>query len=51
MKFDKAEKTLNFKPKKTLKDGILEVKNLLLNKNIKDINDASYNNYLKQLIE
>ena len=51
VKFDKAEKTLNFKPKKTLKDGILEVKNLLLNKNIKDINDASYNNYLKQLIE
>ncbi len=51
VKFDKAEKILNFKPKKTLKDGILEVKSIFLNNNIKNINDASYNNYLKQLIE
>lgn len=49
--FDKAEKILDFKPKKTLKDGIIEVKNILLNNNIININDLSYNNYLKQLME
>ncbi len=49
--FDKAERILNFKPKKTLKDGILEVKNIFLNNNINKINNESYNNYLKQLVE
>jgi len=43
--FDKIAKVLGFKVKKTMEKGILEMKNLLESKKIKDFNDKKYNNY------
>lgn len=43
--FDKIAKVLGFKVKKTMEKGILEIKNLLESKKIKDFNQSKYNNY------
>ncbi len=43
--FDKIVRVLGFKVKKTMEKGILEMKNLLEGKKIKDPNDKKYNNY------
>lgn len=43
--FDKIAKVLGFKAKKTITDGIFEMKKLLESKKIKDFNDSKYNNY------
>ena len=43
--FDKIARVLKFKPKKTMENGILEMKKLLQNKKIKDFKDYKYNNY------
>jgi nucleoside-diphosphate-sugar epimerase len=49
--FDKAENILNFKAIKTVKEGISEVVNIVQEKSISHINNQSYNNYLRELIE
>jgi len=43
--FDKITRVLEFKIKKTMGKGILEMKNLLEGKKIKNSNDKKYNNY------
>lgn len=43
--FDKIAKTLGFKSKKTIEQAVLEMKNLLESKKIKDFNDVQYSNY------
>ena len=43
--FDKIAKVLGFKVKKTMEEGILEIKNLLESKKIKDFNQLKYSNY------
>ncbi len=43
--FDKIAKILDFKPKKTIEQGVLEMKDLLEAKKVKDFNDVQYSNY------
>ncbi|MGA2418378.1 MAG: NAD-dependent epimerase/dehydratase family protein [Candidatus Staskawiczbacteria bacterium] len=43
--FDKILKILNFKTKKTIKAGILDIKKFIECKKIKDFNSPQYNNY------
>lgn len=43
--FDKIARVLDFKPQKTIQQGVLEMKALLESKKVKDFNDAQYSNY------
>lgn len=43
--FDKIARVFDFKPQKTIEQGVLEMKNLLESKKIKDFNDIQYSNY------
>jgi len=43
--FDKIIKTLRFRAKKTIEDGIKEMKNLIIAKKIRDFTQPKYNNY------
>lgn len=43
--FEKVSNILNFKAKKTVEEGVLEMKALIQNQGIKDFNNPKYNNY------
>ncbi|MDD2731842.1 MAG: NAD-dependent epimerase/dehydratase family protein [Candidatus Pacebacteria bacterium] len=43
--FDKINKSLGFSPNKTIEEAVIEIKNFIEEKNIKDFKNPKYNNY------